>query len=309
MSSIERALSADVLVVDLLPQEAPSPKEAETRRHARTLIKGPLLRATVVTLGPGAELAEHQADGAITVQPLSGRLRFSAKGTTYDLHPGQLLSAAPGVRHAVASLEGATFLLTVAPGDAARAAASTDAPAPIERRPPPSTPEAWLRGPVDGVPDLLMPAAHALIQAREDLHRAAAELSVEELWTRPGGAASIGFHLRHIAGSLDRLLTYAGDRALSPPQLAVLAREGQPGSPPAAAAPLLEAVTQAVDDALQLLRALPGDTLLDRREVGRARLPATVLGLVFHAAEHTQRHTGQVITTAKIVRGRALGPS
>jgi hypothetical protein len=74
-----------------------------------------------------------------------------------------------------------------------------------------TTPEYWLRGPVEGIPPVLMPVAHALLQAREDLRGAAESLSTVELWARPGGAASVGFHLRHISGSLDRLFTYVQD--------------------------------------------------------------------------------------------------
>ena len=162
-------------------------------------------------------------------------------------------------------------------------------------------PEVWLRGPVEGVPPLLMPVAHALLQSREDLRRAAETLSPAELWRRPGGAASVGFHLRHIGGTLDRLFTYARGRALGAEQLAALREEGNPGSP-ATAEEVLGIVEDAIDAALAGLKEFSQDELLATRSVGRAQLPSTVLGLLFHAAEHTQRHTGQVITTAKIVR-------
>jgi uncharacterized damage-inducible protein DinB len=174
------------------------------------------------------------------------------------------------------------------------------------------TPEFWLRGPVEGVPPLLMPVAHALLQANADLWSAAGELSSTELWHKPGGAASIGFHLRHIAGSLDRLFTYAGGKALTSEQLAAVAMEGDSGSPPASAEELLGAVDVAIEQAIRRIRETREEILLAPRAVGRARLPTNVLGLLFHAAEHTQRHTGQVITTSKIVRGevgsmRAVG--
>lgn len=168
------------------------------------------------------------------------------------------------------------------------------------------SPEFWLRGPVDGVSPLLMPVAHALLQANADLRSAAGELSPAELWQRPGGAASIGFHLRHIAGSLDRLLTYASGKALPSEQLAAIAKEGDPGSPPASAEELLRAVDAAIDQALSRIRGVREEDLLVPRSVGRARLPTNVLGLIFHVAEHTQRHTGQVITTSKILRGEAV---
>lgn len=177
------------------------------------------------------------------------------------------------------------------------------APATGDRASAGRAPEVWLRGPIEGIPPLLMPAAHALVQAGEDLRSAAADLTVAELWSRPGGAASIGFHLRHIAGSLERLFAYAQGGELTPAQLTAIKQEGEPGTPPAAAAQLLEGVDGAVERSLRVLGAIAEASLVDARAVGRARLPSNVLGLVFHAAEHAQRHTGQVITTARIVRG------
>ena len=164
-----------------------------------------------------------------------------------------------------------------------------------------SLPEPWLRGPVPGIPDLLQPAAHAFQMSVEDCVRAAARLTPEELWTTPGGAASVGFHLRHLAGSTDRLLSYARGDALSRAQLAALSAEAESGDPKPTADDLLESWRQAADRALAQLAATPESTLLEPRSVGRARLPSTVLGLLFHAAEHASRHTGQVVTTAKMV--------
>lgn len=165
-------------------------------------------------------------------------------------------------------------------------------------------PEAWLRGPLPGVSPWLQPAAHALVQAGEDAERAAQGLTIEELWMRPGGAAAAGFHLRHISGVLDRLLTYARGEQLSEAQFAALRTEGEPGDPPAAVDALLRDLRAAIDHALEVLRSTPEASLLEPREVGRGRLPSTVLGLLSHAAEHAQRHTGQLITTVKVVRGR-----
>lgn len=165
-------------------------------------------------------------------------------------------------------------------------------------------PEPWLRGPLRAVDPLLMPAAHALMQVVEDVERAASDLSAEELWARPGGAASVGFHLRHLAGSTDRLLTYARGGWLSDEQMAFLRAEEEPGDAPEDAAALLEGVRRAVDAAMaEYRRGLSVDALLAPREVGRAKLPTTLLGLLFHVAEHAQRHAGQVVTTAKVVRG------
>jgi uncharacterized damage-inducible protein DinB len=163
--------------------------------------------------------------------------------------------------------------------------------------------EAWLSGPVSGIDPHLMPVAHALLQARSDLAEATQDLTAEQLWARPGGAASVGFHLRHIPGSIDRLLTYARDEALTEEQRSAAAAEGAVG-PEQDARPLLTAVSAAIDVALAQLRHTAPEILLEPRAVGRARLPSTVLGLLVHVAEHTQRHTGQVIATAKVVRAK-----
>lgn len=168
-------------------------------------------------------------------------------------------------------------------------------------------PEAWLRGAIEGVTPHLMPVAHALTQAAEDLERVVPGLSGEELRARPGGAASIEFHLRHIPGVIDRLTTYARGEMLSDEQLATLRREKDPADPPAEAEDLLRDVRRAIDEAVDQLRRIPQETLLEAREVGRVRLPSTVLGLLYHVGEHVTRHTGQIITTAKVIRGPVRG--
>lgn len=166
--------------------------------------------------------------------------------------------------------------------------------------------EAWLRGPVEGVPDALMPAAHSLLDALEDMERAASKLTVEQLWMSPGGAASVGFHLRHVGGSLERLLTYARGASLTSRQLAAISREGEPGERPRTSAELLAALRVAVIDALNAYRTTQPETLLEARRVGRAGLPSTVQGLLFHAADHARRHAGQVVATARIITGLDL---
>ncbi len=168
-------------------------------------------------------------------------------------------------------------------------------------------PEPWLRGPVGGVPALLQPAAHALQMALEDVEAATAGLSTEQLWSRPGGVASVGFHLAHLAGSTDRLLTYARGTSLSSEQREALAWERRVEEERPPVDQLVAAWRAAVGAALRQLASTPEDTLLDAREVGRARLPSTVLGLIFHAAEHASRHTGQVVTTAKLLRASDSG--
>ncbi len=161
-------------------------------------------------------------------------------------------------------------------------------------------PEVWLRGPVEGVSPLLQPVAHSLIQAREDVETQLAAVSTELLWARPQGAASIGFHVRHAAGSLDRLFTYARGETLSADQMAAFKAEQDPDIASDAASRLTRSFSDAIDRALVQLRGTDEHSLTDPRTVGRAQLPSTVLGLLFHAAEHTHRHVGQMITTIKI---------
>ena len=144
-----------------------------------------------------------------------------------------------------------------------------------------------------------MPAAHALLQAREDIQGIAATLSDDQLWQRPGGAAPAGFHLQHLAGSLDRLFTYARGETLNEQQRVELHAEGTP----VALAELLDRAFRTIDGALEQLRNTPHDDLYETREVGRAKSPATVIGLLFHGAEHTTRHVGQLITTVKVIKG------
>jgi uncharacterized damage-inducible protein DinB len=161
--------------------------------------------------------------------------------------------------------------------------------------------EAWLEGPLEGVEPFLMPVAQALVQVGRDVERLA-ELAPETLWSRPGGAASVGFHLKHVAGVLDRLLTYARGETLGEEQLKALRAEAEPGEPPVDAATLVREARVAVERALAQIGSTPRETLLERRGVGRKQLPSTVLGLLHHAAEHAVRHTGQALTTARIVR-------
>lgn len=168
-----------------------------------------------------------------------------------------------------------------------------------------SRPEPWLRGPLPGIPALLQPAAHALVMALEDATAAVEGLAEHQLWLTPGGAASVGFHLRHLSGSTDRLLTYARGEHLSDAQKAALGAEREPGDPRPSARELIDRWRATVDAALAYLATVPESSLLDARGVGRAQLPSTVLGLIFHTAEHAARHTGQIVTTAKIVRGEA----
>ena len=128
------------------------------------------------------------------------------------------------------------------------------------------------------------------------------DLSPDQLWARPGGGASIGFLLAHLPGSLDRLLTYSRGNALSELQFAALAAERVIHDTRPSLASLTGAFGAALDAAIAYLRTVPASALLVPREVGRKKLPSTTLGLIFHAAEHSSRHAGQVVTLSKIAR-------
>ena len=159
-----------------------------------------------------------------------------------------------------------------------------------------------MRGALPGYPALLQPVAHSLLQF-EEVREHLADVTLDRLWTRPNEAASAGYHVRHAAGSLDWLLTYARGEQLSAEQLAALEREREPDLKPDGAVRLAVDFAHAIDRALAQVRDTPDSSLLEPRGVGRAQLPPTVLGLLFHAAEHTQRHMGQMVTTLKIVGG------
>jgi uncharacterized damage-inducible protein DinB len=162
--------------------------------------------------------------------------------------------------------------------------------------------EVWMTGPVPGYEPLLMPVVHSLLQVRAEVDALLADLTHEQVWTRPAGAASVGFHVQHLAGSTERLLTYARGEQLTPDQLATGQREGEE---PLATEQLLAQVHDTVERALAQVRATSVASLLEARAVGRARLPSTTLGLLFHLAEHATRHAGQALTTSRVVRAAA----
>jgi hypothetical protein len=163
---------------------------------------------------------------------------------------------------------------------------------------PPELPEPWLRGPLPDVHPLLSPALYSFEQTREDLAAHTEGLTTAQVWASPHGLAPLGFHIRHIAGSVDRLTTYLDGRALDEAQMAALAAEMQPG---ASLGELLANLDRSLARAEQVIRRIDPATLADARCVGRKQLPTTVIGLLMHIAEHTQRHLGQAIATAKIV--------
>jgi uncharacterized damage-inducible protein DinB len=161
-------------------------------------------------------------------------------------------------------------------------------------------PEPWLRGTLGDIPAVARAVLHALELAEEDLQKWCGALSDAQLNARPGGLAPIAFQIRHIARSVDRLLTYAEGRQLSEAQLKELKSEMAPNR---AAAEIFSELRVQFWRAEQRIRALAATKDLEAaRVVGRRALPTTLGGLLVHVADHTQRHTGQAITTAKIVR-------
>ena len=161
--------------------------------------------------------------------------------------------------------------------------------------------EAWLRGPVPGVPPLLQPVAHALLQAREEVQTYTQDFPEALLDERLASLASVRFHLQHLRGVLDRLFAYARGESLSEEQRAYLVQEGS-GSD--TVMELVQAFSGQIDRALAQLRITDEAALTEPRGVGQQQLPSTVLGLLVHAAEHTQRHVGQLLVTTRVLRGQ-----
>jgi len=161
-----------------------------------------------------------------------------------------------------------------------------------------------MRGPIDGVPALLSPLLYSFQQAREDLARWTEGLTPEQIWATPHGFGSVGFHLRHIAGSTDRLMTYLEGGQLSEAQMQFLKHEHESG---ATLEELFAAINGVFERAEGIVRGLDPARLPEPREIGRKKLPTTVIGLLTHIAEHTQRHVGQAISAAKLARVAVSG--
>jgi uncharacterized damage-inducible protein DinB len=149
------------------------------------------------------------------------------------------------------------------------------------------------------VDTLLSPILYSFEQAYEDLAKHTEGLSVDRIWATPHGFGSLGFHLRHIAGSVQRLMTYVQGRQLSEAQMADIKTQHEPG---ATRDELLAGLRASFDNAAVVVRTIDPSTLAEPRQVGRKQLPTTVIGLLTHIAEHTQRHVGQAISAAKLAR-------
>jgi uncharacterized damage-inducible protein DinB len=167
--------------------------------------------------------------------------------------------------------------------------------------------EFWQRGPVENVPDLLQPVAHALLQANEEVKRYTENFPENLLWEKPYGVASVGFHLNHLTGVLDRMFTYAANQKLTQGQFQFLKAEENPDHLPLKINELIQAFDQKVQEALAYLKQTSTEDLTEFRGVGRAQLPSTKLGLLFHAAEHIQRHVGQLLVTVRVLTAGTEG--
>jgi uncharacterized damage-inducible protein DinB len=163
-------------------------------------------------------------------------------------------------------------------------------------------PEPWLRDTLADVPVVLRAVLHALELATEDIARCCGDLTDAQLHARPAGVAPVAFHLRHIARSIDRLLTYAENRELTNVQVAALKTELDLGG---TRSELFEEFREAMAKSTKRIRAFIPTRLEEVRDVGKRKLPTTVGGLLIHVADHTQRHAGQAVTTAKIVAAQS----
>ncbi|MEO8471550.1 MAG: DinB family protein [Chryseolinea sp.] len=163
-----------------------------------------------------------------------------------------------------------------------------------------SPPEVWMRGPISGIIQILQPVAHALLQASEEVSVIMEKFHDDLLWTKPAGVASVGFHLRHMKGVLDRLFSYSRSEILSEQQLTYLRNEGI-ADPEITHAELVAAFQNQIRVSIDYLKTIQEFQLTEVRGIGRKQIPTNVLGLLFHAAEHTQRHLGQLLVTAKVL--------
>ncbi|NCD71102.1 DinB family protein [Mucilaginibacter agri] len=166
-------------------------------------------------------------------------------------------------------------------------------------------PEVWLRGPLDDLPALVQPVAFALMQARDEVETMMQGFPDALLWKSVAGMASPGFHLHHMTGVLDRMFTYANNKSLTDDQLTYLTAEGQPQAGETSIK-LVRTFSLAVELSLRQLERVNEEALKDYRGVGRKNLPSTLMGLLVHAAEHTMRHTGQLLVTVNILKAGNL---
>jgi len=154
-----------------------------------------------------------------------------------------------------------------------------------------------------GITPVLQPVAHAILQARREVQEVLQNFPEALFGQRPGGVASVAFHLQHLTGVLDRLFAYARGEQLSALQSDALQKEGKEDKNLRLAG-LLQQFNDQVDTAIAQLKNTREESVLEIRYVGRKQIPSNVLGLLFHAAEHIQRHTGQLLVTARVLNNK-----
>lgn len=162
-------------------------------------------------------------------------------------------------------------------------------------------PEIWLTGPVPEVPALLQPVTHALLQVQRELREILVDFPEQKLWERPKGMASVGFHLQHLSGVLDRLFTYARNEVLTETQLLFLKNEGVEYSA-ISTEKLLQQFDLQIEKSIIQLKNTQTETLTEVRFVGRKQIPSTHIGLLFHTTEHSTRHLGQLLVTVNFLK-------
>ena len=163
--------------------------------------------------------------------------------------------------------------------------------------------EVWMRGPIAGLSSILQPVAHALLQVREEVNLLMTDFPEEHLWDTPAGVASVAFQLQHLSGVLDRLFTYANDKMLDEDQLELLALETVSPQNNLTVKKLLTRFNNQVNKSLTQLKNTDEKILLEPRGIGRMKIPTNVIGLYFHAAEHSTRHFGALMVTVKVMKG------
>lgn len=175
----------------------------------------------------------------------------------------------------------------------------------MEQKQSPPLSEVWQRGPITGIPSLLQPVAHALLQAQEELHELMMHFPASGLWKRPAGLASPAFHLQHLSGVLDRVFTYASGNLLNENQLLELQKEDIIFQEDQTIDGFVDRFDMQVARCLKQLEMTPENSLTEWRGVGRMQLPSTVIGLLVHGAEHTMRHLGQLLVTVKVIQNQS----
>jgi hypothetical protein len=158
-----------------------------------------------------------------------------------------------------------------------------------------------MRGDLMELDPLQASVLYSFRHAREDVAKWLERIPEDRLWTGFGAIASAGFQVRHIAGSVDRLITYASGRQLSEEQMDELRKEER--TPGGSREDLLRLLDERLTNAESVVRSLDPGTYREVRELGRKRIPVPLGTLLVHIAEHTQRHVGELIITVKLASG------